>query len=172
MVFRSRPNFLSQKPDFGWAKPNCRISHSEAIDLLYSQHSFDLLDIPTAHRFLTQAPLIPLNQVKTLWISAVFSAKWGVGSGISATTYRVSPEMAQETSEKWAAICDILTKMKGLQKLTMRIYRHVNCGVEEVEILTPLRKVHVEGEFVVQMHCKKVDDGPWEVGRVMNAICC
>ncbi|KAG4428529.1 hypothetical protein IFR05_015991 [Cadophora sp. M221] len=152
--------------------PDCRISHSEAIDLLYSHYQFDLLDIPTAHRFLTQAPLLHLNQVKTLWISAVFSAQWGVGSGISATTYHVSPEMAQETSEKWAAICDVLTKMKGLQKLTMRIYRHVNCGVEEVEILTPLRKIRVEREFVVRMHCKKVEDGTWEVGRVMDVICC
>ncbi|KAH7323974.1 hypothetical protein BKA65DRAFT_540547 [Rhexocercosporidium sp. MPI-PUGE-AT-0058] len=145
----------------------CRRLHSEAIDLLYSQHSFDLLDIPTAHRFLTHAPLLHLNQIRTLWISAVFSAQLGVGVGIPASTYLVSPEIAKETAEKWAAICEILTKMKGLQNLTMRIYRHADCGSEEIEILMPLRGVYVEREVVVQLHSagKNRDWDEFELGR-------
>ncbi|CZT53058.1 uncharacterized protein RSE6_14493 [Rhynchosporium secalis] len=131
---------------------SCRHMHSEATRLLYSQHSFDLLDIPSAHRFLTQAHREQLNHIQVIWMSAVFDKQSGISANKAlSSTYEVSPEMAQINFEQWAAICDVLAKMTGLQKVTMRIHRHVHSGVEQAKIVGLLKDVRVDGEFVVKI---------------------
>ncbi|KAL2062753.1 hypothetical protein VTL71DRAFT_5825 [Oculimacula yallundae] len=151
---------------------SCRHMHTEAIRLLYSEHSFDLLDIPSAHRFLTQAHARQLNHIKVIWLSAVFPAQSGTSATkTSSSTYQVSPEMAQTTIMQWAAICNVLTKTKGLQKVTIRVYRHVHCGFEKAQILDALKDVRVEEELALQVSYHQQGDGRWEVPKAPKAVC-
>ncbi|PVH77915.1 hypothetical protein DL98DRAFT_656472 [Cadophora sp. DSE1049] len=151
---------------------SCRRIHSEATALFYTQHTFDLLDIPTAHRFLKLVSLPHLQHVQCLHLTAIFSAQQHhllehpndrldpnpQPNPVPAPRYSVSPEQAKKNVKQWKAICSVLSKMNGLSKLRIRVYRDAEAGVEERDVLVWLASVRVKaaGEFVVQM--------PWSRG--------
>ena len=60
---------------------------------------------------------------------------------------------------QWKTICSVLSKMNGLSRLKIRIYRSEESGLEERDVLMWLVAVKVQpaGEFVVQM--------PWSRGE-------
>ncbi|KAH7389048.1 hypothetical protein BKA64DRAFT_645515 [Cadophora sp. MPI-SDFR-AT-0126] len=154
----------------------CRRIHSEATALLYTQHTFDLLDMPTAHRFLRLVPLPHLQHIQCLHLTVIFSAQQphpfehpndGTNPNsqpnpvpVLAPRYSIAPEETKKNVQQWKAICSVLSKMNGLSKLIIRIYRDAEAGVEERDVLLWLAGVRLKagGEFVVRM--------PWSRGEV------
>ncbi len=116
--------------------------------MLYSRHCFDLLDVPTAHRFLDPVPQHQLNQIRSLRISVIFSAQWVH----STSSPHATPQRGQEVAVQWLDICSILCKMQGLQELRLCIFRDPNHEVSERDFLLPLFSVRVrDGTFIVQL---------------------
>lgn len=124
-------------------------SYREAISLLYTRVSFDLLDGPTAHRFLTLVPISQLNQIKHLRIAVIFLAR----CCHSTSSPHSSPEKRLEATKQFQEICVILQRMKGLNELRLGIFRDPEQIVSNREFLAPLESVSVQkgGVFVVTL---------------------
>ena len=69
---------------------------------------------------------------------------------------------------QWKVICRVLSKMNGLSKLKIRIYRSEESGLEERDVLMWLTAVKVQpaGEFVVQMPWSRGEAG-WAEGEML-----
>ncbi|RDL35995.1 uncharacterized protein BP5553_06607 [Venustampulla echinocandica] len=119
----------------------CRRIYSEAIDLLYSSFSFDLLMIAAAHHFLSAMPSQRLHHIKCLSLMV----RPSLPPEINPT--RGEPE----GPETWQQICRIIKSMEGLQELRISIFNPC-MHYRESELLHPLLGTKVQNaNFVVEM---------------------
>lgn len=135
--------------------------HSEVVDLFYSSFAhkgFDILDLPTAHRFFQLVPQQALNRVRSLQITAsLVPYKY-----LSLPDDTALSEVHVGKAAQWLDICESLRSMSGLCDLRIIFFNHTLQSVLEQELLAPLWKdVKVKDSFVVELPCVSIPDPRW-----------
>lgn len=108
--------------------------YSEAIELLYSSLSFDLVGLDAAYRFLSLVPPQRLQQIRCLQLSDIDTPH----------SYRFSKPPPNErhptTEERWLRVCSVLQTM-NLESLKITIIKEFGPPLhpdQELKMLTPL----------------------------------
>jgi len=107
-----------------------RHSYSEAINLLYSSFSFDVVGLSTAYRFLSLVPLQRLNQIRSLQISQLETPV------AYRFLERVPKEWYPSTEKQWIRVCSILRAAESLRTLKITFSElswELPCSAEQEE---------------------------------------
>jgi hypothetical protein len=137
----------------------------EAIDLLYSSFSFDLVGLPTAYRFLSLVPLHRLHRIRSLRISEVATP---VAYGFPT---KPPKEWYPTTEQQWIRVCSILKAAHSLRALIISFSARdpPYSAEEEAKMLALLVGIRVpKGDFLLQL--------PWDyerelIGRILESTC-
>lgn len=150
----------------------CHQMYSEVIDLVYSSfahNGFDLVDLPTAHRFFQLVPQQRLNQISSLRISAALVPR----RYLSIAGNTVLDQFHEEKAAQWLEICEGLRRMRSLCDLRIVFFYHTLplLVVLDQELLAPLwEDVKVKDSFVVELPWayeahQQEDIAPYKVKR-------
>jgi hypothetical protein len=134
---------------------NISRSYREAINLLYSSFSFDLVRLHTAYRFLSLVPLQRLNQICHLHLQDINTP--------ALYRYPDSPPYERKPSEdeQWSRVCTVLRNMQGLRTLKMHVFKYLGPPLnsqQEEKMMALLAGVPIpKANFVVEL--------PWAAAR-------
>ena len=91
--------------------------HSEGVDFLYRQNTFDLEALSTLTSFVTRVPHTSLNLIHALNLSLFWYA-WFPGSSVENLRQSTCPPAFKF---EWKRACDVLIALKGLRELRVSI---------------------------------------------------
>lgn len=122
-------------------------SYSEAIEVLYSSYSFSLSGLEATHRFLSTVAPQSLENIRFLDLMSIQVPDFYT----TRTTLGMRKDLSeiqryyQASEEEWLHVCSILSSMKALQALRIKIDSS-DLGFDlEPLFLQPLMDVDLKG---------------------------
>lgn len=143
-------------------------SYSEAIDILYSSFSFDLVGLPLAYRFFTLVPPQRLNAIRHLQLVDIEVPV--------AFRFPVNPpkEKGATGERQWLTVCSALRIMPALQTLKVHIVKRGGPPLQpaqESKMVTELGGVQVrKGNFILQLPGQSSGEDP-ELRKITQELC-
>jgi len=129
-------------------------SYSEAVNLLYSSFSFDLMELNVAYRFLSRVPPQRLNLIRSFEL-------FDIDTPASYRYPKPPKEPHPTTEERWLRICSVLRNMDALKTLVITFIKEYGPPLlpdQELKMLKPLVGVRApENGFVLRLPWAETD---------------